>query len=57
LLAETNVDLVISGRHLDKAQAYADELYDPRVTVKQVDASNFESLRAAFQGIDFCLVA
>ena len=57
LLAQTDVEIVISGRSLEKANFFADELHDSRVTVKQVDASNFESLKQALQGVTLCLVA
>ena len=57
LLAQTDVEITISGRNLDKAKSFADELNNPRVTVRQADASNFDSLMQALQGINLCLVA
>jgi len=57
LLAQTNVEIIISGRSLEKANTFADELHDSRVTTRQVDASDLESLKQAFQGVTLCLVA
>lgn len=57
LLARTEVDLVLAGRHVQKARAYADELKTPRVTARQVDATDPASLERALQGVDLCLVA
>jgi len=57
LLLQTDVQIVISGRNLEKAKSFADELNNSRVTVRQVDASNFDSLIQAMQGVTLCLVA
>ena len=57
LIAQTNAEIIISGRNLKKAKSFADELNDSRVTVRRVDASNFESLTLALQGVTLCLVA
>jgi len=57
LLAQTNVEIIISGRNLDKAKSFADELNNSRVTVRQADASNFDSLLQALQDVTLCLVA
>jgi saccharopine dehydrogenase (NAD+, L-lysine-forming) len=57
LLAQTNVEIIISGRSLEKAKSFADELNNPRVTAKQVNASSQESLAQALQGATLCLVA
>jgi saccharopine dehydrogenase (NAD+, L-lysine-forming) len=57
LLAQTNVNIIISGRSLEKATSFADELNDSRVTVRQADAANLESLTSALQGVTLCLVA
>lgn len=51
LLAQTDVEIIISGRNLEKAKSFTDELNDSRVTVRQVDASDFNSLIQAFQGV------
>jgi Saccharopine dehydrogenase NADP binding domain len=57
LLAQTDVEIIISGRNLEKAKSFADELHDSRVTARQVDASDFDSLKQALQGVTLCLVA
>lgn len=57
LLAQTDVEIVISGRSLEKAKIFADELNTSRVSVRQADASNFESLTRALEGATLCLVA
>jgi hypothetical protein len=57
LLSQTNADIIISGRSLEKAKSFADESNDSRVTVRQVDAADFEGLKQALQGVTLCLVA
>jgi hypothetical protein len=57
LLAQTDVEIIISGRSLEKAKSFTDELSDSRVSARQVDASDFESLKQALQGVTLCLVA
>ena len=57
LLAQTDVQIVIAGRNLEKAKSFADELNNSRVTVGQVDASDFDSVKQALQGVTLCLVA
>ena len=57
LLAQTDVEIIISGRNLEKAKSFADELNNSRITVRQVDASDFGSLTQALQGVTLCLVA
>ncbi|MCL5611509.1 MAG: saccharopine dehydrogenase NADP-binding domain-containing protein [Chloroflexi bacterium] len=57
LLAQTKYQIVIAGRHLDKAQTLVDGLHDSRATARQVDASDSVSLKNALQGVDFLLVA
>ncbi len=65
LLAQTNVEIIIAGRNLEKAKSFAGELNDSRVTARQVDASDFNSLTQALQGMTpstalragLCLVA
>jgi len=57
LLAQTDAQIIISGRSLEKAKSFADGLNDSRVTVQQVDASDFDSLTQALQGVTLCLVA
>lgn len=57
----TDVELVLAGRNLDKAQAMADALNDDvggaRVTARQVDASDVDALLAAFSEVDAVVVA
>jgi saccharopine dehydrogenase-like NADP-dependent oxidoreductase len=61
LLQESNAHLVLSGRNLDKARIYTDELNQAfegnRVGCVCVDASDLPSLRNACEAIDFVIVA
>jgi saccharopine dehydrogenase (NAD+, L-lysine-forming) len=57
LLAQTNANIIIAGRSLEKAQKFSDGLKDSRVTVRRADASNLDSLTLALQGVTLCLVA
>jgi saccharopine dehydrogenase (NAD+, L-lysine-forming) len=57
LLARTDANLVIAGRSLDKAKAFADSMNDPRVTFVRADAADESSLRASLRGVTLCLVA
>jgi saccharopine dehydrogenase (NAD+, L-lysine-forming) len=57
LLAETDHQIVVGGRHIDRAKAFADSLQNDRVTARQVDATEPTSLRQALQGVDLMLVA
>ena len=61
LLAETDVSLVLAGRSLDKATAQAAafnrQFGGERVSALRVDAADPASLRAAFAGVDFVVVA
>ena len=57
LLSQTNVQIVIAGRNLEKAKEFACEWNDSRVTAIQADAANFASLSQALQGVTLCLVA
>jgi len=57
LLAQTDVQIVISGRNSEKAKTFADELNNPRVTARQVDAADLSELTQALQGVTLCLVA
>jgi hypothetical protein len=57
ILAQTNFQIVIAGRHLDKAQAFVDSLESGRVRAQQVDATDPTSIRQALQGVDLMLVA
>jgi saccharopine dehydrogenase (NAD+, L-lysine-forming) len=57
LLAETNHQIIVAGRNMEKAQTFVDSLQDQRVTARQVDATGPASLKRALQGVDFLLVA
>lgn len=61
LLQETDAQLVLAGRNLEKAKALTDELNQAyagnRVSGARLDASDLVSLRQAFTGIDFVVVA
>jgi saccharopine dehydrogenase (NAD+, L-lysine-forming) len=57
LLAQTDAQIIVSGRNAEKAISFEAELNDPRISVRQADASNFESLTQAFEGANLCLVA
>ena len=57
LLAQTDAHIVISGRSLEKAQSFADELNNSRVTARQADAANLESLTHALHNVSLCLIA
>ena len=57
LLAQSNVKLVLGGRNVEKANAFAKELNDDRVATVRVDASNADSLRGALHNVDMILVA
>ncbi len=57
LLAQTDVNIIIAGRSLEKAQAFADGLNDSHVTARRADASDLDSLTRALQNVSLCLVA
>jgi saccharopine dehydrogenase (NAD+, L-lysine-forming) len=57
LLTQTNHQMIVAGRNLEKAQAFVDSLHDPRVTAKRVDATDPASLKRALQGVDLLLIA
>ncbi|HLO33470.1 MAG TPA: saccharopine dehydrogenase NADP-binding domain-containing protein [Anaerolineales bacterium] len=57
LLAETDDQIVIAGRNLDKAQAFVDSLHNERLSAERVDAADPLSLKQALQRMDFLLVA
>ncbi len=60
LLKETTVDIIIAGRHKEKADDFAASLRrefpDNRVTCRYADASDLESLLKAFQGVQLVIV-
>jgi len=73
LLERTGAEIVLAGRHLDKAQAYAGELNatfgrggpdqegsedaGPRVSAVRADATSAQDLRLALAGADLLVVA
>jgi saccharopine dehydrogenase (NAD+, L-lysine-forming) len=61
LLCETAVELVLAGRNLEKAQAFADDLNrmvgSKRVSAAFADAADSASLALAFNGMDWVVVA
>ncbi len=61
LLAQTDADLVLASRSLEKARVLADrfnaEFKTARVTAVRADADDMESLRSAFAGATLILVA
>lgn len=57
LLAQTDFEITISGRSLEKAQAFTAKLNSPRLTASRIDAADSNSLRLALHGVDLCLVA
>lgn len=61
LLEQSEAEITIATRHLDKAQAFADELNrrfsGQRAAAVYADAANRESLQAAFRGQTLVVVA
>ena len=57
LLAQTNHNVILAGRNIEKATAYAKQLGGERVSVRQVDAANVNSLKDGLEGVNFLLVA
>ena len=61
LLQESDAQLVLAGRNLEKAQGFANELnlafQGNRVRGACVDASDIASMRQAFSGVNFVVVA
>jgi hypothetical protein len=57
LLTQSKAKMILAGRNLEKARAFADELNDQRVSVARVDAADADALHAALQGVDLLLVA
>jgi len=60
LLRQSDVELVIAGRSLEKASTFAAQLNGEfasgRVSALRADAASAESLRAALQGVDMLVV-
>jgi saccharopine dehydrogenase-like NADP-dependent oxidoreductase len=57
LLAQSKAKVILAGRTLEKAQAFAGELDNERVSAVRVDAADADALRAALHGVDLLLVA
>jgi len=57
LLSESNANLTLGGRNLEKAKAFAKELNNDRVATVRVDASDSDSLRSALYNMDMIVVA
>ena len=57
LLQQTNHDVILAGRSLEKADALAKQLNDERISTRRIDAANMDSLREGLKGADFLLVA
>ena len=58
LLTQTDAEIVITGRNLQKAKSFADELNDDtRISTGYIDASDLSTLTQALQGVTLCLVA
>ena len=61
LLRETDAHVVLAGRSIEKAETAARDLNEQfpgdRVTARRADAADTASLAAAFEGVDFVLVA
>ena len=61
LLEQSEAKIVLGARHLEKVQAYANQLNTEfkgkRVSAVRTDAADMQSLREALRDIDFLLVA
>lgn len=57
LLLETQHQIIIAGRNLEKARAFVGELAKERLSARQVDAADPVSLKLGLDDIDFLLVA
>ena len=61
LLAQTEAEIILGGRHIEKAQSYADQLNAEftggRVSACFMDAADRPSLSQALRGVDLLLVA
>lgn len=61
ILEQTNAEIILAGRHLEKAREYAEQLNSEfkgdRVSAVLADAANGQSLREALHGTDLLLVA
>ena len=57
LLTQTKAKMILAGRNLEKAKAFAEVLNDERVSTACVDAADADALCAALQSVDLLLVA
>ena len=57
LLAQTDHKVILAGRNIEKATAFAKQLDSDRISVRRVDAADANSMRDGLQGVDFLLVA
>jgi hypothetical protein len=61
LLQQSGAEVVIAGRHLDKARSYAgtlnSEFVGTRVSALRVDAASKDDLQKALQGVNLLVVA
>lgn len=61
ILEQTNAEIILAGRHLEKAREYAERLNSGfkggRVSAVRADAADGQSMREALNGTDLVLVA
>ena len=57
LLARTEHKVILAGRNIEKATAYARQLNSDHISVRRVDAADANSLKDGLAGVDFLLVA
>ncbi len=57
LLAQSKAKVILAGRTLEKAQAFAGELDNERVSAVRVNAADADALRSALHSVDLLLVA
>ncbi len=57
LSANTDFQIILAGRQITKAQELANQINNPRVSARQIDAADPASMRAGLRGVDFLLVA
>ena len=57
LLRHADRPVVVAGRNLDRAEAFASELADPRVTAARADATDLASLTPVLAGAEALVVA
>jgi Saccharopine dehydrogenase NADP binding domain len=57
LLAQTDVNIILGGRHVEKAWEFAKQVGNERVQVQSADASDYDNLKKALHNVDLCLIA